>query len=412
MHELFRTGWSFQQQRKILEAIECYRKALRHRDRCAGFHLKCMEIFGQDMPMNVDVIINWKSMILTQDEFDCLYECYSKVHTASIKFNLGLLYIVTNQVELAIEYIKLSAKNDYPPASAALSNLYLVGYGNVIEYNYQKAMKWAQRSASSGWHWGQYFLGYLYYMIKEDDIALKWFKLSANQGNTEALAMVGYIYDNEKNDGDQAIVYYERAAKKGHHDAQYNAGLYYYNNQKYDKAFKWYRVAAKHMNAEAQNNLGFLYDRDLNYKKAFKYYHKSASQNNSYGLFNTAQYYQYGLGIPRNYALALFYYKEAKEHGYRNVNYYIEHIMGYQDIIKNSLMAYNKTEHLNYKWFRLFIDQLINKYPSYDWDDLLIRSWIVESILEYFGLDSTLERKIEKWFEKMDIPIGVCVEKK
>jgi TPR repeat protein len=410
MHELFRVGWVLQQQRKIPEAVECYREARRNRDRCASFQLNCMESFGQDLPMNIDLIINWQSLKLTVEEFNCLYECYKDVNITSIKFNLGLLYMVMNQPELAVEYIKLAAKNDYSPASGALTNLYLFGYSTILEYNYQRAMKWAERSASNGWHWGQYFLGYLYYMVKQDDIALKWYKLSAKQGNMEALAMVGYIYDIEKQDGNQAIIYYEKAAKKGHHDAQYNAGLYYYKKQNYDRAVKWYRVASKHRDSRAQNNLGFLYDKQLNYRKAFKYYHKSASQNNAYGLFNTAQYYHYGIGIPKNYALALFYYRGAQEQGYRNVNFYIDHIMGYQDIIRNSLLVYDSEERLNYSWFRLFLQELNEKYGLYNWDDGLIRSWIMDGIVEYFGISHKKMKNIETWFEKMDIPIGIRVE--
>jgi TPR repeat protein len=403
MHDLFRTGWALHQQRKIPEALEYYREARRYRDRCASFQLNCMESFGQDIPIRIDLIVDWRTISLTSEEFTCLYECYSMIHTASIKFNLGLLYLVGKQPELAIEYIKLSAKNDYPPAQAFLSSLYLFGY--LLEYNYQRALKWAERSAEAGWHWGQYFLGYLYYMIKDDTKALKWYKLSADQGNREASAMVGYLYNNE-----QSISYYERASKMGEHTAQFNAGLYYHLKElNYERAFHWYRVAAKHCDPQAQNNLGILYDKVSNHQKAFKYFYKSASQNNSYGLFNTAQYYKHGLGTNKNYALALFYYTQAKKQGCRNVDCYIDAIMKYQTIIQQALLDHDKT--LTHQWFRNFLMELTEKHGLDNWDDGLIRSWIMDAIVEHFKVGSKESKRIAFWFEKLNIPIGISVEK-
>ena len=57
----------------------------------------------------------------------------------------------------------------------------------------------------------------------------------------------------------KALHWYRKAAEKGHKDAQWKLGEYYYNSGYYEPAVEWYRKAAKQGHQDAQFKLGKCY---------------------------------------------------------------------------------------------------------------------------------------------------------
>ena len=97
---------------------------------------------------------------------------------------------------------------------------------------------------------------------------LKMMQEEAAKGNVEANFLVGYILDPRhtgvktegiQQDADKAIQSYERAASKGHVDAQYLLGNLYYSvkNDK-ERAAKYYKLAAENGHEEAKKALELI----------------------------------------------------------------------------------------------------------------------------------------------------------
>ena len=68
-----------------------------------------------------------------------------------------------------------------------------------------------------------------------------------------------YMGDGVKQDYEQAIEWFGRAARQGDSSSQFNLGLMYYKGegvvQDYDQAIEWYRRAAQQGDSSAQYNL-------------------------------------------------------------------------------------------------------------------------------------------------------------
>ncbi len=52
-HDLFLSGWKFQRENNIPEALRCYELAKISGDKCAIFHWNCMDRYGQGIPRNI-----------------------------------------------------------------------------------------------------------------------------------------------------------------------------------------------------------------------------------------------------------------------------------------------------------------------------------------------------------------------
>ena len=70
--------------------------------------------------------------------------------------------------------------------------------------------------------------------------------------------------DGIKQDADNAMKAYKKAAAKGHVEAQFCIANWYYSIKKdYEHAAKWYKLAAYGGYGEAQNMLGYMYGRKM-----------------------------------------------------------------------------------------------------------------------------------------------------
>lgn len=134
--------------------------------------------------------------------------------------------------------------------------------------------------------------------------------IKANQGHAEALNNLACFYiigqGCLKNEN-KAFDLYEKAAKQGYADSQYNLGVYYYGRgyiKDFKKYFYWY---------EKTNNINYKHKRD--YKKALSLYEKAAKQDCAVAQYALTMMYIDGEGCEQNYSKAAYWCKRAYENG-------------------------------------------------------------------------------------------------
>lgn len=121
----------------------------------------------------------------------------------------------------------------------------------------------------------------------------------------------------------EAFAIFEKLAKSGNSNAQYNLGMMYYNGQGVAvnkiMAFVWLDMASNNGNKLAQNKLGYMYEKGeikgtKDDKKAIDEYLKSALQNYNFAQLNLAMKYNDSFK-KENLTLAAFWYEKAAKNG-------------------------------------------------------------------------------------------------
>lgn len=125
-------------------------------------------------------------------------------------------------------------------------------------------------NAESGNAIAQNELGYAYQFgtekIKKDSAqALSWYEKAAKQGNIDAQYNYGYmIFNGEGTSVDyvNAVYWFKKAAEKGHAVSQYMLGYMHQHGcgtkQDNTEALYWYSLAAKQGYSPAQDKMNFL----------------------------------------------------------------------------------------------------------------------------------------------------------
>ncbi len=108
----------------------------------------------------------------------------------------------------------------------------------------------------------QYYVGIKYFEIGDYKNAVHWFEKAAKQGVAEAQYNLGQCYYDGRGvakDDTKAAYWYEKAANQGIAPAQNNLGLCYYSGEgvakDYDKAAYWFEKSAKQGYKLAHQNL-------------------------------------------------------------------------------------------------------------------------------------------------------------
>ncbi len=155
---------------------------------------------------------------------------------------------------------------------------------------------------------------------------VEWFQKAARQGNADAQFNLGYMYATSdgvaKNDA-EAVKWWRLAADQGNVGAQYNLGVMYAKGEGVAEsaveAVKWFRLAADQGNADAQSNLGWKYANGLGVAKndaeAVKWYRFAAEQGNADAQFNLGVKYATGSGVAESKVDAYFWYNLAAAQG-------------------------------------------------------------------------------------------------
>ena len=139
----------------------------------------------------------------------------------------------------------------------------------------------------------------------------------------EELFLQGVQYDMRE-EYEEAIEYFLKAADLGYVNAQYVLGWKYHFGdgieQDYEEAAKYYQLAADQGHALAQTCIGHCYlsgrGVEQDYAKAFAYFQLAAIQGEETSFYNLGKMYEQGLGIEQDYSKAEEYYQKALELGY------------------------------------------------------------------------------------------------
>lgn len=135
--------------------------------------------------------------------------------------------------------------------------------------NYENALKYLEKAASSGHELAQYYLGYMYEKGKgveqNNEKALSWYVQSANNGDADAQFACGAMYyygEGTESNYEKSYQYFEMAALQGHESAQYNLGIMLEGGlgveKNTERAIEWYRKAAKNGHEKAKAKLKAL----------------------------------------------------------------------------------------------------------------------------------------------------------
>ena len=184
--------------------------------------------------------------------------------------------------------------------------------------NYTKAFEMFQQAANMGLKEAQYNLGVCYEkgngVKKNDTKAIEWYTKSADQWSNNARLRLeeyhlkyNWLAQNTK-----------RNTQKG--DSLRNIG-------KYDEAVKWYEIAARRGDATAQFNLAGCYANGQgvtqDYEKAFELLAQAAEQGQAFAQADLGFCYENGIGVSKNIIDAAKWYQKAADQGHTNSQFKI-----------------------------------------------------------------------------------------
>lgn len=234
---------------------------------------------------------------------------------------------------------EVSDSTEDKKCSYHINEIYKIGKrlltGNGVTKNVKRAIELLQEAAAHGHIDAQCILGKFYMGIKDYTNAINFFRAAAAQGNSEALYELGYYYSSEGRDLEAAFKYYKQAAEKEHVDAQFCVGRYYLHalgtNQDIKQAVLWFDRASKKGSVCAMNSLALLYLNGAKVKKegteeqetvvkkdvgeAFKLFQKSAGLGNVVAQYNLALRYLNGEGVAKDAKVAVHWFTEAAKNG-------------------------------------------------------------------------------------------------
>ena len=249
-----------------------------------------------------------------------------------------------------------------------IGKMYLAGLGT--EQNYETAATWLDRAAEKSHKYAQYTLAGLYAKGQgvEKDLkrAFSLYYASASQGNPYASyelakmfrdgtgtkksagqaeehfqnAFSGFLVLEEKShddklqyrlgqmlyqgigterDEEEAVRYWQQAAKLGNVNAQYALGKFWLDTRTGDvhQVAAWLEKAADAGNTSAQYVLAKLYLEgrlgEKNAEKAGELFQKAAEQGNGFAAYRLGKLYLEGEDIPKDMAAAVRWLTEAAE---------------------------------------------------------------------------------------------------
>ena len=225
---------------------------------------------------------------------------------AQSQLALGVLYAsgqggVEKNPALALEYVKAAAESGFAPAQTFLGCAY--AEGKIVPRDMNAAVRWRELGAKNGspadkWSLGNAFL-YGYLVPKDQIKAVYWITQSANEGHAESILKLVEIYKNLERPEDEkmwARKYAQleiAAAQKGNVGAMTSVASQYMSGKgglerNRAQAIYWYKKAADLGGREAMEKIAQMYAKGRflpkNPEKAQFYFEKLAAEDNAYCL--------------------------------------------------------------------------------------------------------------------------------
>lgn len=250
------------------------------------------------------------------------------------QFQLAECYRNGNEMvqdwELAYQWYKKSAEQDYTPAMHALAVCLIYGYG--AEKNPQESIKILTICAERGYMKSIHAIINVYMfgcegIEKNLDVAKKWAKIGAEQGDVACMSTYGVLllvpaYGTCQTE--EGKMWLQKAAQAGDAVAQYELGAMYYlgnygENKDYVAAKYWLSLASEQNHAIATFVLGLIYYKGLgveqNMEKFVQLCLKSAQLGYGSAQICVALMYARGEGLPEVPEHAIYWAKKAVDQG-------------------------------------------------------------------------------------------------
>lgn len=274
--------------------------------------------------------------IVSEPNYQLAIEWYKKSaeqEYESAFFNLGKLYGdgegVTQDMKKAAEYFILGAKYNSLDCIYCLACCYFAGEG--VEENKEKAFSLFEKASSLDDPLAKYEL-YKCYLNgwgteKDEKKAIKVLNEAAELKHPESCYLLATCYYSGKSvekNVKKAFNLIKESAELGYCQAQEKLGEIYregtYGKEKSPKmAFKWYYMAAEQGSVSAKFYVGCFYAKGYGVKKdedlAFEWYSRAAKDNSSAALNNLAFCFEYGKGTTVDFKKAIHYYEKAAKLG-------------------------------------------------------------------------------------------------
>lgn len=209
-----------------------------------------------------------------QKNFETAKWCYRKAAEQGdphAQYNLGMMYIHERQSSKeAFTWLEKAAINGHAEAQYQVGRMYASGDG--VSRDMEKSKFWYEAADEQGHLKAQDELDKIKEQNKMSHVAqmdkngsrddeklstsekIKELYEAAKQGDAEAQNELGLVYEHGngvKKNYRNAELLFQRAAKQGHADAQYNWGRMCEPRDK-DEAMRWYQKAAEQGHYEAQ----------------------------------------------------------------------------------------------------------------------------------------------------------------
>lgn len=227
--------------------------------------------------------------------------------------------------------------------------------GTCVPKNQQIALEWLKLSAEQGYPPAMYCLGRYCYSNDKNEEAFLWFLQAALLGNTDAQVCTAICYRSNigtfANDR-IALQWMTKAARQGNPRAQYDVGVCYQQGAKgagkidLNKAYYWFTKSAEQNIPGSCINLGMLYLDGIvvkkNPQKARELFLKAAAQNDPIAMGNLGEMSLHGIGGSVNPKEAVKWFEQAAKRGYTEAQFALAEILdaGQGDITQNQSRAF------------------------------------------------------------------------
>lgn len=279
------------------------------------------------------------SLLSTQKTLEMYRQNVKKTNDFGIQYSFAVFLIATAQ-EMGLNFEGGSSKGKTSPKQTRdTDSPYVEGSGSTPNDLIKEARNILQRLANAGYPFAQYYLadGYasgLFSKGKEDyNAAFPLFVLAAKHGHAESAYRAGLCYEfgwGCRVDPAKAIQFLRTAGSKGHPGAMTRLGKACLSGdlgeKRYKEAIKWLRLAtecADTMYNAAPYILGCLYEtgygddifRDESY--AAELFTQAAELGHPEANYRMGDAYEHGkLNCPRDPALSVHFYTGAAERGH------------------------------------------------------------------------------------------------
>ena len=291
-----------------------------------AFHPDFMFLYKFKNENNLGV--NFNSINFKLAEKACLEVLNKNPKNSRFKYLLGRVYHSNNNLEKALKFYSLAARENYWPAFVVLSDFYSNAVG--LEGNLEESFKFLKKAEKYADIYPYIYarLGFFYdddeSQYNDEEKAFNYYLIAERMGESIAYYRLAECYQygecNQDQDDFKAFEYFKVSAEKYNNPkGMIGLGIFYQEGRgtprDFNKAFELMLKAADFGEASAYLELGHYYTMgtgvDQNYKEAFHWYKKSADKGLYLGQYYLALSYQRGLGVKEDFNKALKYFKLA-----------------------------------------------------------------------------------------------------